>query len=240
MLRRAAAAALSSALLALACAGPAQAIRWKWPSLPKLPKLEGPTVAEAYGFDGGLTSLGLQLGAALPTGANGFSGAVAGGPAARLQLMRYLSSWIGVGVEAGIARFNRRNQSGGPVGPMAVPGATAETLRAQAATIDAVGRVNVFEQGSWTPYALGGGGLSYFSATGSASVPGAAPTALKGYTRGFHVTAAAGLELFLIRGMSASFEARYDQYPLDSRRFTETSAESLSYLVGLKVWYGGR
>ncbi|MBI3550722.1 MAG: outer membrane beta-barrel protein [Elusimicrobia bacterium] len=233
--RRGRAGAALPALLLLS--SPASAL--KWPKLPELPKIHLPTSVDAYEFEGGLTSFGFQLGAALPAGANDFSAAVSGGPSFNVRYLRYLTNWIALGAEGGVTRFNRRIQESSPSGPLLVPGASAQTMRATALTLDAIARVNVFEQGAWTPYLLGGAGLSNFSANGRVTIPGGIPPdqGFKSSTKGLFVTGAAGVEAFLIRGLSATFEARYGKYPLD-KAFRSKSAESLSYLLGLNFWFG--
>lgn len=189
-------------------------------------------------FEAGNRSIGLQLGAARPTEPL-FKQTVRSGAISNAQALVYAWDWIAVGAELGYLRFFKKNLTA-QSSLTGVPASTDLNSEAQALAALAVVRVNFFERGTWTPYALGGAGMHRFEQTITAAVTVAGQPANASFTSnatGLAVTAGAGVEVFLVRDASFSFEARFHQFRLDSAKFAN-NAESLSYMLGFHFWWG--
>jgi opacity protein-like surface antigen len=189
-------------------------------------------------FLAGNRSLGLQLGPARPT-APAFKDMVRTGAAVNVHGLHYVYDWIAVGADLGYYRFFKGNFASQAM-VSGVPASNALNSEAQAIAALALVRINFFERGIWSPYVLGGAGLHRFEQTVSASVltngQPAEETVVANAT-GIAVTAGTGIEVFLVRDASVSFEARFHQFRLDRKKFAN-NAESLSFLFGFHFWWG--
>lgn len=183
-------------------------------------------------FKRGDLGLGFHLGMALPLGSYGFSSRAGRAPHFSLRLTRWAGSWVAWGGELGGELFlNHKSPS--------VAGQTAAdaTYQAQAIFAGLFGRLNLFETSSWSPYVLGGGGLSRLSVKGSSPVPvcwplsGACAPGVNGSSTAPYVTGGGGLEFFIMRGMSMALEGRFRQFQSDRKTLTG-NAESLSVALG--------
>lgn len=187
-------------------------------------------------FRGGDWTGGLHLGMALPTTTNRFSDRAGRGAAVSLRLMRYLNGWVGLGAELGTEMFLKHKSP-------SAPGASGDASYDASGLFFAVlGRVNVFEERSWTPYILGGGGFSRVSVKGSAPIPvcwpvaGTCATDVNGADSGIHLTGGGGIEFFILRGMTMSIEGRFREYRVGGKKLSQ-SAESLSATLGVSFYF---
>ncbi len=192
-------------------------------------------------FDGGMKSVGLQLGVAKPTPTNGADSLIKSGPAVGIQFLKYQLDWVGLGLELDYLKFGKNGyaSAGGEI-----------SGEAAAMSLSALVRLNMLQERSWTPYLLGGAGyhssslklavksapgvqtcLSFGSEQKCGSDPSLEP-AMKGLT----VTGGAGIEAFILRGMSLAFEARFQQFRNGSD--AEGALESLSYFFGARFLFG--
>lgn len=179
-------------------------------------------------FKAGDLGVGAHLGMALPLGSYGFSSRAGRGPSFSFRLTKWAGSWVAWGGEFGAEAFlsHKTPSVPGGIAPDAV-------YQAQAAFAGLFGRVNLFETASWSPYVLGGGGLSRLSVKGTAPVPvcwpvsGACATGVNGSSTGPYLTGGGGVELFIMRGMSLALEGRFRRYRSD-RKTLGGDAESIS------------
>lgn len=183
-------------------------------------------------FKRGDLGFGFHLGMALPLGSYGFSSRAGRAPHFSLRLTRWAGSWVAWGGELGGELFLNHKS------PSAAGQAAADaTYQAQAMFAGLFGRLNLLETSSWSPYVMGGGGLSRLSVKGSAPVPvcwplsGACAPGVNGSSTAPYVTGGGGLEFFIMRGMSMSLEGRFRQYQSDRKALTG-NAESLSVTLG--------
>ncbi|MEE8425327.1 MAG: outer membrane beta-barrel protein [Elusimicrobiota bacterium] len=191
-------------------------------------------------FDSELRTGGLQLGWASPTGTSGFNEIVGGGVGLRsINFLgyQYLLDWVAVGIEAGITKFKK-----GSVNDFTTGAGGGGTGTADENHLGILMRVNFLQDRSWTPYMVGG--LAYHSFKMSISAdpdmtvrdPMTGAVSDSGFSRsvkGVGVSAGAGIEAFVLRGLSVSFESRWRQI-----RFTEGPAESLGHFLGFHLWFG--
>ena len=185
-------------------------------------------------FDEGKHSFALQLGVARPTKTNGLDSFAKPGPGVGLQYLYYPWDWVAVGGELDYLAFGKKSSASGASGS------------ATGLYFGPVARVNILRERSWTPYVLGGAGLHSFSLKTASPAGAAVPPAdcrllpeacgsQSAKSTGLALTGALGLEAFLFRGFSLSFEARYHEFRLDSKKFAG-NAEGLSYMLGIHVW----
>jgi len=191
-------------------------------------------------FEKGNRSVGLQIGVARPTEPS-FSETVRTGPDINIQALYYQWDWIAVGTELNFTRFLSK-QFGAPAGLRTVPASTDLSSSAQAISLSVLTRVNFFESGTWSPYMLGGVGMSRFEQTVDAVVPGATAgtfdtTITKGNSTAMVISAGLGIEVFTVRDASLSVEARFRQYNLDEAIFL-SDAQSVSLAFGFHFWWG--
>ncbi|HBL16528.1 MAG: hypothetical protein A2X36_00865 [Elusimicrobia bacterium GWA2_69_24] len=193
-------------------------------------------------FQRGMRSLGTSVGLAAPTATSGFDDAVRDGPTAILRYTSYRWDWIALGVEFDYAMFRQKSLRGQERSLFSVHDAAVLDQKLDAMALMAFARVNLLEERSWTPYLLGGAGVSYIQASYAAVLgpPHPPDTTVSGSASCSRLTVAAGggLEVFLVRDMSLTAEARFRRYQLDAGRFNATAAESLSYVLGFHYWYG--
>jgi opacity protein-like surface antigen len=161
-------------------------------------------------FDQGLKTASLRLGPTSPTSTNGFAESAKAGPFMGLQYLYFPYDWIGIGADVGYHTFGKN---------------------ANAIALDAIVRLNLLRERSWTPYLVGGAGHAQSSRTLPAAPGAASGTTEKG--SGLSLLAAGGLEAFVFRGMSVSLEARYTEF-----RGGGGAVESLAYLLGVGFWFG--
>ncbi|HAH05374.1 MAG TPA: hypothetical protein DCM05_02435 [Elusimicrobia bacterium] len=154
-------------------------------------------------FDEGLKSVALRLGASRPTPSNGFDKDAKAGPGLSLQGLYYAWDWVGVGADLGYHTFGKD---------------------ANALALDAIVRLNFLRESSWSPYLMGGAGHAQSSVTRNGA---------KESSTGGSFLAAGGIEAFVLRGMSVSFEARFTAF-----RGGGSGVESLAYLLGAAFWFG--
>lgn len=187
-------------------------------------------------FEKGLKTAALQIGPVYPTSTNGFKGAVKGGPALNLQYLYYPSDWIGIGGELSYFAFGAKTiESNG----VEISG------KASAVNAGILVRANILRERTWTPYVLGGAGLHSFTFTldsagttiCSVLTGDCAQDSMSSKSQSLTVTAGAGIEAFVFRGMSLSFESRYHEFRLGGKEF-DAHAESLSFLLGMRFWFG--
>ncbi|MBI4387185.1 MAG: hypothetical protein HY551_07370 [Elusimicrobia bacterium] len=200
-------------------------------------------VAQLPTFEAGANSLAIQLGAASPLETNRFDKGVRNGRAARIQFLHFALDWIAWGFDFGYSKFARRVQGENTQLLLPIPPATELGLQADVLQISALARVNLVSDRPWTPYLLGAVGLHEFSAKAD-WVPPVNPAETRSRqeasSRGMSASGAAGLEGFVMKNISLSFEARFDSLQLSRRRFTLSPVESMSYLVGFRYWFGYR
>lgn len=195
-------------------------------------------------FSEGWRSMGLHLGIAQPTGTSGLDAVSGRGPSVGAEFFSYWSDWLAWGLGFDMHQLG----SGSDPGPPALKG------KASFKSFNLLARVNFVRGESWTPYAAGGVGYGLSSVeTTATAAPGArvcadvnkpcgasASVALSG--SGPVVSAAAGLEAFLVKGLSVSVEGRWQEYrlPLSSADFRAPSrrAEALSARLGFHLWFG--
>ncbi len=194
-------------------------------------------------FDSELRTGGLQFGWANPTGTSGFNEIVGGGGLRRIPDTinfigyQYLLDWVAVGVEAGVSKFKKKSMPDFATG--------ADGGGEGAASENHLGllmRVNFLQNRSWTPYMVGGLAYHDFKMSISAN-PGATvrdpmtgivtDSGLARSVKGLGVSAGAGIEAFVLRGLSVSFESRWRQI-----RLPDGPAESLGHFLGLHLWFG--
>lgn len=195
-------------------------------------------------FSAGMSSAGLLLGVAQPTANDGFADLVGPGPEAGLQWLYYPWDWAALGAELGYVRLGKRRAT--------PPGKPFVTVTGEAAgpALTAIGRVNLLRDRSWTPFVLGGAGVHFLqiNAVAAATDPGGqvcfvgTTTCAEAFTfklkgRGLTMTAGAGLEAMLFRGMSLALEARWRRYE-DDKNYGGDAAETLSYQLGTRVQFG--
>ncbi len=191
-------------------------------------------------FDSELRTGGLQLGWASPTGTSGFNEIAGGGVGLRAVNFigyQYLLDWVAVGVEAGISKFKKQAVANFATGAGGGGEGTADENH-----LGILMRVNFLQNRSWTPYMVGG--LAYHNLKMSVSAnPGAtvrdpmtgtvSDTGFSRAVKGVGFSAGAGIEAFVLRGLSVSFESRWRQI-----RFTDGPAESLGHFLGFHLWFG--
>lgn len=183
-------------------------------------------------FKRGDLGLGFHLGLALPLGSYGFSERAGRGPAFSLRATRWAASWVAWGGELG-GEFFLSHKSPSVTGQTAADAAYS----ASALFAGLFGRINLFESSSWSPYVLGGGGVSRLSVKGTAPVPvcwpvsGACAPGVNGSSTGPYLTGGGGVEFFFMRGMSLALEGRFRQYQSDRKTLTG-NAESLGVTLG--------
>lgn len=176
--------------------------------------------------------LGVHLGLALPLGAYGFSSRAGRAPHFSLRVTRWRNSWVAWGGELGAEKFLSHKTPSVPGGALA-----DAKYDAQAIFGGFLGRLNLFESSSWSPYVIGGAGLSRLSVKGSAPTPvcwpvsGACANSVSGSSMGPYLTGGGGVELFILRGMTLSLEGRWRSYRSD-RKTLAGDAESLSTTLG--------
>ncbi|MBI5595881.1 MAG: outer membrane beta-barrel protein [Elusimicrobia bacterium] len=188
-------------------------------------------------FTGGHLGAGLHLGTALPNGTNGFGSRAGRGPSIALRLTRFLNDWVALGAELGAEVFLKHSSPSLPDGTKA-----DASFSAQALHLTLLGRVNLFESRSWSPYALGGAGIGKFSVKASAPGPvcwplsDACSNALNAAATGLHLTGGGGIEFFIMRGMTLSLEGRFHEYQSDGKKLA-ASAESMTATLGATFWF---
>lgn len=196
-------------------------------------------------FSAGMSAAGLLLGVAQPTANDAFGDLVGPGPEVGLQWLYYPWDWVAFGAELGYVRLGKRSQT--------FPGRPLVTAAGEAAgpAMTALGRVNLLRDRSWTPFVLGGAGFHLLQVKvlaanrepgGQVCIVASTTTCgesvaftMKG--RGPTITAGAGIEAMLFRGMSLAFEARWRRYE-DDKNFGGSAAETLSYHLGTRVQFG--
>ncbi|PCI38734.1 MAG: hypothetical protein COB53_04325 [Elusimicrobia bacterium] len=183
-------------------------------------------------FEAGNRSVGLQIGVATPS-QPAFKKGARNGPFIGIPVTYYLSDWIAVGAELSFLNFSGTALPG-------TQGAStfelSQKFRAISATI--FGRVNFFERGTWTPYVLGGAGVHTTSASNTIETL-SGPEVLSPVEpiqpgSGIAVTAGTGVEVFLVRDASLSFDVRFHKLYLKS----PNDLESLSFMLGFHYWWG--
>lgn len=179
-------------------------------------------------FEPGAKSVALRLGTSQPTQTNSFAQAVRRGPALSAQYLYFPSDWVAFGADASYHAFGQNTL------PDVNNSLDGRASRAAAAALLGLLRLNLMQETSWTPYILGGAGVNSFTQTID---PGLTPN-LPGEQRsstGLALAAAGGVEFFILRGISLSFEARYTAF----RRPEGFGgpAEAISYLLGLGFWF---
>ncbi|MBI3299201.1 MAG: outer membrane beta-barrel protein [Elusimicrobia bacterium] len=192
---------------------------------------------ELPAFKAGYLGLGLHLGMVLPTATNGFSERAGRGAAVSLRVTRFIADWIALGAELGGDLHLKHKSASTPGGSTNDASYEARALHASL-----LGRVNLFESRSWSPYVIGGVGLNKLSAKGAA--PGAAcwplgqgcAASVSGASTGVELSGGVGLEFFIMRGMALSLEGRFREHRVDGKTLG-AGAESLSASFGTTFWF---
>lgn len=182
-------------------------------------------------FSSGDLGAGFHLGLALPLGSEGLSSRAGRAPSFSLRATKWLGSWTALGGELGTEVFLKHSSPSVPGGTKADASYSATAL-----FLALLGRVNLLEDSSWSPYLVGGAGFSKLSAKASAPTPvcwplGGCGTGLSGSSTGPYLTGGFGVEFFGMRGMAFSLEGRWRQYRTDRKSLTG-NAESLSTTFG--------
>ena len=192
-------------------------------------------------FDGGMKSFGLQLGVAKPTPTNKADSLIKSGPTVGIQYLNYYLDWVALGLELDYLKFGKNGyaSAGGEI-----------SGEATAMSLSTLVRLNMLQERSWTPYLLGGAGYHSSSLKlGVKSPPGAqsclsfgseqkcgVDPSLEPAMKGLTVTGGAGIEAFVLRGMSLALEARFQQFRSGSD--ADGALESLSYFFGARFLFG--
>jgi len=192
--------------------------------------LAAPSQAQVYGvplFEAGEHGVSLNLGLTAPANKNGFDSYAKAGPAVGLQYFYYPSDWIALGTELGIFKFGKQSSS-------------ASSGEASATNLGVLMRVNLVREQTWTPYVLGGVGYHSFSLKAASSQPGGqvcfgntCGESISDKSTGLSVTGGAGLEAFIMHGLSLIGEARFHEFRL---RYGNR-AQCMSYLIGARMWF---
>lgn len=192
-------------------------------------------------FDGGMKSVGLQLGVAKPTPTNGADSLLKSGPGLGIQYIDYQLDWVGLGLELDYLKFGKNSYTTRGVD---ISGEAA------AMSLSTLVRLNLLQERSWTPYLFGGAGYHSSSLKlGAKGPPGTqtcltfgseqkcgADPSLEPAMKGLSVTGGAGIEAFILRGMSLALEARFQQLRKGSD--ADGALESLSCFFGARFLFG--
>jgi opacity protein-like surface antigen len=186
--------------------------------------------AQVYGvplFEAKEHGVALHLGVAAPAAKNGFNSYAKPGPAALAQYVYYPSDWVGLGAELGMFKFGKKSSS-------------VSSGEASVTDLGVLMRVNMVRERTWTPYALGG--VGYHSSTfkaasadpdGKVCFGNTCGASISDKAKGMSVTTGAGLEAFLMHGLSIIGEARFHEF----RMSYGNRAQSMSYLIGARMWF---
>ena len=189
--------------------------------------------AQASTFAAGQSLWGMRLGLAYPTQTNRFQDEVRAGFTAGFHYWRYPADWLGWGLEAGYSIYRKRSFDGRRYDP-ALTG-TLLAGQASALTALALARLNIAPGRPWTPYVLGGAGVSRFAFKLSGTGPSPRPST------GLVLAAGGGVEAFMGRNASAALEGRWQEYRLQrGRDFHWPTAETLLITLNLNYWFGLR
>ncbi|MFA5138779.1 MAG: outer membrane beta-barrel protein [Elusimicrobiota bacterium] len=186
--------------------------------------------AQVYGvplFEAGEHGVALHLGVAAPAAKNGFNSYAKPGPAVDLQYLYYPSDWVALGAELGMFKFGKKSSS-------------SSSGEASMTDLGVLMRVNLIRERTWTPYVLGGVGYHSSTFKAASARPGeqvcfgnTCAESLSDKAKGLSVTTGAGVEAFIMHGLSLIGEARFHEF----RMSYGNRAQSMSYLVGARMWF---
>ncbi|MDE2291912.1 MAG: hypothetical protein KGL53_07505, partial [Elusimicrobia bacterium] len=159
------------------------------------------------------------------------------GGSASLRVTRFVSSWVAWGFELGADAFLKHKT-------LSVQGTTSRdaSFEAMAAYAGLFGRVNLFENNSWSPYVLGGGGYDRLSVRASAPVPVCWPVAqtcsdsVNAASMGLYLTGGGGVEFRIFKDVSLSLEGRLRRFGVDGKKLA-AGAQSLDATFGATFWF---
>ncbi|MBI5244501.1 MAG: outer membrane beta-barrel protein [Elusimicrobia bacterium] len=200
-------------------------------------------------FDKGMVCVGLQFGPSRPTSTHGFNKTVSGGIGLDLQSFYYPSDWIAIGVLLDYISFGSKKWESYAVDLGASPsgpGLVEMQSSSKGMAFALLTRLNLLQERSWTPYIVGGIGRHTLSTSASAATQGytfcddsgSCGSSKSGGSKGTMLIGGAGVEFFVIRGLSLSGEVRFRQFRIEGGdALGRPSVESLSYLIGITTWF---